>query len=487
VIGSGIGGLTTAANLAGRGYGVKIFEKNAFPGGRCGRYEKDGHRFDIGATFMMMPGVYREAFAALGRDMFTELSLHRVDPVYKVRFRNGKQVRYSSDLASMQPQFEEIEEGSYGRFLDLAARGFHIYENSMQLIDRNYYTMLDPSLLAYPVRLLKFKAFKNHYRYISRFFRSEELRALFTFQNLYMGQNPFRASGMYTFLPFMEISDGVYFPEGGMHMVAERMMAIARESGTELVLNAPVARIETEGRKATGVTLKDGSFHPADLVVSNADLPYTYRELLPAGRKSGRLEKKNYSCAAIVFHWGVDRIYEQLDQHTVFVSGRHREACRAIFNENGFSDDASVYVHSPARTDRSAAPDGQDSVTAIVHTGNIEKDRSYNWDGIRDRARAGILKRFAEEGLDDFPAHTKFEICFTPENWQGDFNLTRGGTFGSLGHNLLQMGFLRPGNRHRTYENLYFTGGSTWPGSGVPLALMSAKLVTERIVKDHGH
>ena len=487
IIGSGIGGITTAANLAKRGYKVTIFEKNALPGGRCGSYEKDGHRFDIGATFLMMPGIYEEAFTLLGKEMFSEMELYRVDPIYKVKFRNKKQLVFSSDMAFKQKQLEKLEKGSYDRFLKLMSRGFHIYDRSMALIDRNYFSPLDISLLKYPYLLFKYKAFHNHYRYISRYFRSEELRAFFTFQNLYLGQNPYSSSGMYTFLPFMELSDGVYFPKGGMHKVAETLLSIAEEYGVRLELKAPVLRIDVEGQRATGVTLKDGSFHPADLVVANADLPYVYRDLLPPGRKSKRLDRKKYSCAAIVFHWGVDKVYPQLGQHTVFVSDKHRESCKTIFKDNGFADEPSIYVHSPVRSDKSAAPDKQDSITVIVHTGNLEENREYDWKEITDQARSTILKRFAEEGMDNFEKHIKFEICYTPDSWKKAFNLSRGGTFGSLAHNLLQMGFMRPANHHRKYKNLYFSGGSTQPGSGMPLSILSAKLVTERIDRTYGN
>ena len=481
IIGSGIGGIVAAGNLARLGYDVTIFEKNAFPGGRCGKYVKDDHRFDVGATFLMMPGIYKEAFASLGKNMNEELKLNRIDPIYRIKFPGEKEIFFSSDLAEMQTQFEGLEPGSYGRFLRLLHIGFNIYEKSMRLIDRNYFRFFDPTLIKYPFLLLKYKAFHNHYRYISRFFKTEELRALFTFQNLYLGQNPYAASGMYTFLPFMEISDGVFFPEGGMHRVAESLLDAAREKGVKLHLNAPVSKIDVDHKKAKGITLEDGSFHAADIVVSNADLPYVYNNLLPGTRKAKRLNRLKYSCSAIVFHWAVDKVYPQLKQHNVFVSGKHKESCKIIFRDNAFSEDPSIYVHSPVRSDKTAAPPNQDSITAIVHTGNIEDSDKRNWEEIRDKARKAILKRFAEEGLSDFEKHIKFEICFTPVTWKSVFNLSKGGTFGSIAHNLMQMGFLRPANHHKTYKNLYFVGGSTQPGSGMPLSLLSAKLVSERI------
>jgi len=481
IIGSGIGGIATAGYLARQGYKVTIFEKNAFPGGRCGQYLKDDHRFDVGATFLMMPGIYKEAFSLLGREMEEELNLTRIDPIYRIKYPGDREILFSSDLAAMQSQFEKIEKGSYGSFLKLADKGFHIYENSMRLIDRNYFSFFDPSLLKYPFLLFRYKAFHNHYKYVSRFFKSDELRALFTFQNLYLGQNPYAASGMYSFLPFMEISDGVFFPEGGMHQVAEKMLSAAKEHGAQLELKSPVARIEVNHKQASGVTLEDGTFHSADIIVSNADLPYVYSHLLPGNRKAGRLNRMKYSCSAMVFHWGIDQVYPQFRQHNVFVSGKNKESCKTIFRDNSFADEPSIYVHSPVRSDKSAAPENQDSITAIVHTGNLDDTRDYPWQEIKEKSRNAILRRFEQEGLSDFEKHIKFEICYTPATWKSAFNLTKGGTFGSLAHNLLQMGFLRPNNHHKRYKNLFFVGGSTQPGSGMPLSLLSAKLVLERI------
>ena len=143
IIGAGIGGIVAAGSLARKGYHVTIFEKNAYPGGRCGTFVKDGHRFDIGATFLMMPGVYKEAFSAVGKSMTDELTLYRIDPVYRVKFPGDKEISFTSDMAKLQDQFEKIEEGSYGRFLKLMSKGFEIYEKSIPLIDRNFFRFFD--------------------------------------------------------------------------------------------------------------------------------------------------------------------------------------------------------------------------------------------------------------------------------------------------------------------------------------------------------
>jgi phytoene desaturase len=483
VIGAGIGGIATAGYFAKRGHDVTIFEKNAFAGGRCGNFVKDGHRFDTGATFLMMPWIYERTFSSVGKIMKDEIDLLRIDPIYKIKFRGEKEIRYTSDLAKLQSQLEKIETGSYRKFLRLMDVGYRVYKDSMQLIDRNYYNLFDLAILKYPLLLYRYKAFHNHYRFISRYFKSKELRALFTFQNLYLGQNPFTASGLYFMLPFMELADGVLFPKGGMHTIAESLLSAGKQDGVKVLLNSPVKKIEVNKSTARGITLEDGSFHPADIIVANADLPYVYKNLLPGSRKANHFNRLKYSCSAVVFHWGIDKVFPQLLQHTVFVSDKHKESCDQIFKDKVLPDEPSIYVHSPVRSDKSAAPENQDSITAIVHTGNIKDPLQYDWEELRNQARKLVFKRFEEEGMTDFEKHIKFEVCFTPESWDKTFNLTKGGTFGSLGHNILQMGFLRPGNQHKKYRNLFFVGGSTQPGSGMPLALTSAKLVNERIEK----
>ena len=89
-------------------------------------------------------------------------------------------------------------------------------------------------------------------------------------------------------------------------------------------------------------------------------------------------------------------------------------------------------------------------------------------------------------GLTDLEQKIKFEVCYTPITYQNMYNLAKGAAFGSLNHNFLQVGYLRPHNRHRQYQNLYFAGGSTHPGNGLPLVLLSAKLTSERILNEVG-
>ena len=221
-----------------------------------------------------------------------------------------------------------------------------------------------------------------------------------------------------------------------------------------------------------------------DIIVANADLPYVYRKLLPDRGKSGRLDRMKYSCSAICYHWGLDKVYPQLGHHSVFLSDGFRDGLDSIFKDKSVSNHPSFYVHAPVRTDTSAAPENQDTLSFVVGAGHVDKNKKQDWDDLKKKTHNAIIQRLKQLGMEDIEEHIKFEICYTPENWESACNISRGSVFGSLGHNILQMGYFRPHNQHGRYKNLYFVGGSTHPGNGIPNILLSAKLTSERILNN---
>jgi phytoene desaturase len=272
---------------------------------------------------------------------------------------------------------------------------------------------------------------------------------------------------------------------GGLYRVVESLAAIAEAQGVRIVTNAPVLRIEVEGRRATGVVLQDGSRLSADVVIANADLPYVYRQLLPDQAEADRLERLKYTCSAIMFYWGVDQVYPQLGMHNVFLSGDYRASFDRIFRDHTLPDEPSFYVHAPARTDPGAAPSGQDTLFVLVPAGHLDASAPEDWEILKTRARAAVLRRLQAAGVPDLDKHLKFEVSYTPHDWLALYNLAKGSAF-SLSHNFTQVGYLRPHNRHDRYTNLYFVGGSTHPGTGLPIVLISARLTSERILQEVG-
>jgi phytoene desaturase len=486
VIGAGIGGIATAARLARHGYQVTVVEKNEHPGGRCSQMFRDGHCFDTGATLFMMPSLYARTFTDLGECIEDHLDLRRVDPTYHIHFDDGTHLALTSDLNTMQSQLEAIEPGSFGGFLRYLNEGYLHYKLSLtHLVERDFRSLLE---FCNPQNLLLFfrlKALVNHMDNMANYFEDPRLKIAFTFQNLYMGLNPFEAPAIYSLLQYTEFADGIWFPMGGMYSIIEALTGIAENLGVRFLYNSPVAHINVKDREATGVDLADGQRIQADIVVANADLPYVYSNLLPSTGITKQLERKEHGCSAIVFYWGVDRQYPQLGPHNLFMAGDDRQGFDPIFKDLTVPEAPNFYVHAPVRVDPSLAPAGQDTLMVALPVGHIDEGSSQDWDAIRKRVRKEVFHRLRQIGIFDLEEHLKFEVTYTPRDWQRQYNLTKGSTHG-LSHKLTQMGYLRPHNRHKRYRNLYFVGASTHPGTGLPTVLVSARLTSTRIIEEIG-
>lgn len=484
IIGAGVGGIATAVFLAKDGYNVDIYEKNSSPGGRCGQLIRDGHRFDLGATMLMMPGIYREVFQSLGITLFENDEIKPLEDLYKIYFNNGNSLVFSPDENKMKIQLEEIEKGSFEKSKEYVSNGYEIFQIGInKLIGRNFDNLFQLVNFKNVGMLIKLKTYISNFEYVKKFFRHPHLRMAYTFQNIYVGQSPFDSPALFSMIPAAELTEGSFFPKGGMYSIVEKLITAAKKEGVIFHYNNPVSEIKVNGKKAEGIMLDDGSEVRADVIIANADLPYVYRKLLPDKRKSERLDKLKYSCSAISFHWGLDKVYPQLDHHSVFLSDGFRGGLDSIFKNKSVSPDPSFYVHAPVRSDPSAAPANHDTISIIVGAGHVDKKKNQDWDYLKNRTRAAVIRRLKKQGLEDIEEHIKLEICYSPETWENACNISRGSVFGSLAHNIFQMGYFRPHNQHSRYRNLYFTGGSTHPGNGIPNVLLSAKLTAERILK----
>ena len=486
IVGAGVAGMAASILLAKSGFDVTVYEKNNQPGGRCGQILRDGHRFDVGATILLMPSIYREVFGACGLDFDQCFDLKDLSTIYKLYFGNGDQLLFSKDEAVMKPQLEAMEPGSFSHYKAYLKTGYAFFRESYNnLLGRNFYHFFEFAKPGNLLMLIRLKAYLKHADFIRRFFKNENLQQAFTFQNIYVGQNPLVAPALFSMLPAVELIEGALFPIGGMHCVASKLESEANRVGVKFVFNKSVEKIETNGNHVEQVSCSDGTKTAFDIVVMNADLPYAYQNLLPDRSKSARLARRNYSCSAIVFHWGLSKAYPQFEHHSIFLSGQYRQSLDAIFSHQSLSENPSFYIHAPVRTDSSAAPAGGDSVSVIVPVGHLNEANPQDWEQLKNLARTEVLKRLVSEGFTDLEEHIKFEICYTPVAWKSIYNVAKGSVFGSLGHKIFQMGYFRPHNRHDRYRNLYFVGGSTHPGNGVPLVLLSAKLTSERILKEN--
>jgi phytoene desaturase len=484
VIGAGIGGIAAAAHLAQRGVHVTVLEKNSRAGGRCDHFSHDGHYFDSGPTLMVMRLLYEAEFASLGVALGEMLDLQRVDPTYHLVFDDGSQLALTSDLKALGEQLESIEPGSFQGLLRYLQEGDRHYHLAMErLVQRDFRTAADFFTLENIPLLYRLKPLIHHYANMSAYFDDPRLKSAFTFQDVYMGLSPFEAPATFSMMPYTELAHGVWYPKGGMYRLVEALMEIARRAGVEFEFDTSVERIEVNGARARGVTLPDGHHLAADAVLANADLPYVYQELLPEKELAGRLARKRFSCSVVSFFWGVDQPYKTLGPHTLFLADDYRENFKSIIDELDLPENPSLYVHAPARLDASMAPPGEDTLIAIVPVGHLDENGEQDWGKIRDKARQHVFRRLETLGITDLQDHIKFEVNYTPLSWRKRYNLMKGSTHG-LCHNLTQLGYFRPHNRHPRYHNLYFVGASTHPGTGVPTALVSARLAAIRMLEE---
>jgi phytoene desaturase len=484
IVGAGVGGLAAAARLAHAGHRVTVFEKNAVPGGRAGQLMDRGYTWDIGPTILLMRDVVEGLFADLGRDPADYLQLTQVDPNYRIHFGDGTSAAFTPDLARIRPELDRLEPGSFKRYLDLLRFGRHSYDTSVnEIINRpldSVFNYLNPSLLKH---VLSMKAHRRLYSYLSGFFKDERLLQALSFQTMYLGISPYEAPATFLLLPYTELAMGIWFPKGGMYAVPKAIERLGRELGVTYRYKAPVDRILQEGKQVTGVRLADGTIENFDIVVANADLPYTYQKLIPEATLP-RKESLKYTSSAFMLYLGVDRKYEMLEHHNVVFGKKYRDTFKEIFDDKKLPSDPSFYVNRPSKTDPTLAPPGGDALYVLVPVPHQTKDIDWAKEGqpFRDRIVALIEQRL---GVTDLNKHIRVEHWMTPDGWQQQFNLQHGAAFG-LSHGFSQVGALRPSTRDAKFKNLYFVGASTQPGTGVPLVMISGQIVAERIARELG-
>ncbi|MFN7135684.1 MAG: phytoene desaturase family protein, partial [Myxococcales bacterium] len=232
IVGAGVGGLAAAARLAHQGFEVEVFEKGAGPGGRCGQLHVGGFTFDTGPTLLLMPEVLHETFAVTGRRLEDYLQLSRCDPNYRLHFRDGSDIAFSTDLVWMGRELERFEPGSFRRYLEFLALGREQYQTSLErFVGRNFDSALEFLAPATLRKVFEIKAHRRMYAEVSKYFRDERLRAALTFQTMYLGISPYESPAVYGLLPFTELAVGIWFPKGGMYAIPLALERLAGELG----------------------------------------------------------------------------------------------------------------------------------------------------------------------------------------------------------------------------------------------------------------
>jgi phytoene desaturase len=481
VVGAGLGGLSAACHLVGRGHDVTVIEASDAPGGRAGTLALGGYRFDTGPTVLTMPHLVERALNATGSDLASALPLHPLDPMYRACYADGSELRVRHGREAMADEVRSVcgpgEAAAFERFCDWLERLYRV--EMPHFIERNYDSPLDLARpLAPAVELIRLGAFGRLARAVGRRFADDRLRRLFTFQSLYAGLAPYEALAVYAVITYMDVVNGVVVPEGGIHALPRALATAAEKAGAQFRYGTRVERILLERGDegpVTGVRLAGGEVVPARAVVCNADLPGAYRDLLPGLTPPRVARTGTYSPSAVVWHVGArGGLPDGVGHHNVHFGAAWEGAFRALLRDGVRMPDPSLLVTVPTVTEPSLAPDGAHALYVLEPVPNL--DGNVDWG--RERTRVTDDLAAAVERL-GYPSDVEVEALVTPADWAAQ-GLERGTPF-SLSHRFRQTGPFRPANVHRKAPGLVFVGSATVPGVGVPMVLVSGELAAARV------
>jgi len=485
VIGSGFGGLGAAIRLAARGHDVELFEKRDKLGGRAYVYEINGFKFDAGPTVITAPFMFDDLFAVAGRRREDYVEFAQCDPFYRIFNHEGRAFDYNADESFILDQIRQWnpdDAEGYQRFMKTTKAIFE--KGFVELADKPFLHFTD--MLKVAPDLIKMQSYMSVYAYVSQFVKNEFLRRCFSFHPLLIGGNPFDAPSIYAMIHYLEREWGIHWAMGGTGALVAALGKLFTDLGGKIHLNAEIAEITVNdaARRVTGVRMKDGTLHTADHVVSNADVAYTYRNMIPEQYRrhwtNRKIDSLKYSMSLAVIYFGTKRQYRDqgLAHHNIILGERYKELLNDIFNKQIVGDDFSLYLHMPTLTDPSIAPEGHELfyvLAPVPHLGS-----GTDWTQKAKPYRDLIMNFLEQNYLPDLQANIVAEHMIDPLHFRDTLNSHMGSAF-SVQPVLTQSAWFRPHNQSEDFENLFFVGAGTHPGAGLP-GVLSSSIIVENLI-----
>jgi phytoene desaturase len=479
VIGSGFGGLAAAVRLGARGYRVTVLEKLDAAGGRAYVFRQDGFTFDAGPTIITAPYLLEELWQVAGKRLADDVDLRPVDPFYKIRFDDGETLSCHADLDAMRAEVARISPEDADGFDRFIRDSEKIYDIAFtQLVDQPFHKL--GTLLKSVPDLVRLQGYRTVYRKVSDYFRHPKLRVAFSFHPLLIGGNPLTTTAYYCLIAHLERTHRVHYAMGGMGALVQGLVGLIQGLGGTMRYEAEVARIEVANGRATGVTLASGETIGADVVVSNADVGWTYSKLLGHHKRKrwtdAKVAKARYSMSLFVWYFGTSKRFDSVYHHTMVLGPRYEALLKDIFSKKTLSEDFSLYLHRPSMTDPSLAPPGCDSFYVLAPVPNLGS--GTDWAAQAEPYRAAIQQRLEQTVLPGLGEHIVTSRVLTPQDFRDRLLSVNGAAF-SLEPQLFQSAWFRPHNVSEEVAGLYLVGAGTHPGAGVPGVICSAKILDE--------
>lgn len=480
IVGAGIAGIATAIRLAVKGYAVQVFEANTYPGGKLSEFEQQGYRFDAGPSLFTMPQYVDELFKLAGKNPANYFTYQKLDVVCNYFYPDGTHLKAYADpnkfAAEVKQQTGETTEAIHqynrnsARIYDITNHVF--LEQSLHRLQ----TYLSNKTLKSILRLFQIDAFRTMHGANQSFFKDRRLVQFYDRYATYNGSNPYQAPATLNVIPHLEQYFGAYFPEGGMYSITRNLVKLAEELSVQFHYNSAVDEIVLSGKKASGIKV-NGTFHAADIVVSNMDVWFTYRKLLSKHPQlfPEKILNQERSSSALIFYWGIKKQFDQLDLHNIFFSANYEAEFNAIWQQKSIHPDPTVYINISSKNQQTDAPTGHENWFVMI---NVPANTGQNWDELIAQSRQNIIKKLSAQLGEDISPLIECESILDPRSIESRTSSYQGSLYGTSSNNQFAA-FLRHANRSSQIKNLYFCGGSVHPGGGIPLALLSAKIVSE--------
>lgn len=480
VIGAGIGGLATALRLKRRGYQVTVLEQAENAGGKLNEFRQDGFRFDAGPSLFTLPHLVEEV---LGEEE-ADFDFDRLDRSCHYFWDDGMHFTAWADKEQFAREIEKVFEVDAGPTLRHLEKSDFLYRYTSKLfMERSLHKVgsyLSKEVLNALVRVHKLQLNDSMNGANEKQLNHPRLVQLFNRYATYNGSDPYRAPGVLNIIPHLEHNIGTFFPKGGMYNITRSIYNAALNAGVDFHFNEGATRIQIENEKATGVETQEG-FYPADLVVSNADVVPTYRYLLKDQPQPEKILKRERSSSALIFYWGIQQQFPELHLHNILFSNDYRKEFEHLFKGDQPFDDPTVYINITSKCEPSDAPEGMENWFVMI---NVPANTGQNWSEWIPKLRQAIVNKINRALKTDIEPLIVTEHRLDPLTIESKTGSYQGALYGTSSNDKMAA-FLRHPNFAKKLKGLYFCGGSVHPGGGIPLCLLSARIVDELVAHDY--
>jgi phytoene desaturase len=482
VVGSGVAGLAASIRLACAGFKVTVFEANAFPGGKINSKKIGNYRFDMGPSVFTGPNYVKDLYDLCGKD-FNEFPYQKMEHSFTYFFSDGKnfQLPANPDLLVKTIATELKEDADVVR--NYLKKSDNVYKLIAPLFIESslhkWGQLMNRNLISALVNIPKYKLNTTMHEENKRAFKNTNTIQLFNRFASYNGSNPYQAPAMLNMIAHLEMNVGAFLPKNGMIQITDSLYQLAVEKGVEFKFEEKVEQILVENKSAKGVQTSNGTY-PADCVISNMDVAFTYEKLLPKEKHPHKILKQEKSSSAIVFYWGIKKAFPELDLHNIFFSEDYKAEYDAIFKFKKLYHDPTIYVNITSKYVEDDAPQGCENWFTMI---NAPIDNGQNWDDIVKEARAILIAKISKRLGIAIEGYIEVEEVMHPQIIEQRYSGKQGSIYGNASNNKYAA-FYRHANFSKEIKGLYFVGVTVHPGGGIPLALNSAKLAVDLCSKE---